>query len=43
VPKREEVTEGQRNLHDEELRDLFFSPHNSGDQIKEHGTGGQGV
>jgi len=38
VPKREEITGGQRKFHDEELHDLFFSPHYSGDQIKEHET-----
>lgn len=38
MPKREEVTGGQRKFHDEELHDLFFSPYYSGDQIKEHET-----
>jgi hypothetical protein len=26
IPKKDEVTGGQRNLHDEELRDLYSSP-----------------
>jgi hypothetical protein len=34
VSKREEVTEGQRKLHNEKLRDLYFSPHFSRDQLE---------
>jgi hypothetical protein len=36
-PKREEVTGGQRSLHNEELHDLYSWPN---DQVEDHEIGG---
>lgn len=35
MPKRDEVTEGQRKLN-EKLCNLYFSPHHSSNPIEEH-------